>query len=71
MSRFINFEINERIMERHLGPFGSNLIKYYPIILIGLLLFVVSEIIEPNIRYQITYYVDLFKTKVKNKMNTS
>jgi hypothetical protein len=43
--------------------------EFYPIILIGLLLFVVSEIIEPNISYNIKYYVDLFKTKVKNKLN--
>lgn len=42
--------------------------EFYPIILIGLLLFVVSEIIEPNVRFQIAYYVDLFKTKVKNKL---
>lgn len=42
--------------------------EFYPIILIGLLLFVVSEIIEPNIRFKVAYYVDLFKKKVKNKL---
>lgn len=43
--------------------------EYYPIILIGLLLFVVSEIIEPNIRFQFNYYVDLFKDKCKKRKN--